>query len=104
MLFFICAFILDVILLAIVVLFSWYIKGIVKKFSFIEQNTAAFLEDLSLYQQHLAELLEMDSLRGEPIIEDLLSHSRALEEQVKIYREMFLLVEEQEVAESTEKE
>jgi hypothetical protein len=76
-------------------LLIWYIRKLIKQFSYAIENAVAFNEFIDEYEAHLAAVLEMDAYVGEPTIENLWKHTKDVSARVKEVGNPFSLEQEE---------
>jgi hypothetical protein len=67
------------------IVFVWYIRAIFKKLFFISDNIDTISEININFVQHIEMLNKLDRYSGEPAIEELLTHSKHVAEQMKVF-------------------
>ena len=78
------------------VLLVWYIKQLIDKLLYISNNIDELFETLDEYSNHVSEVYSMETYYGDPVIENLLSHSRNITKEVEAYGELKTLFKEEE--------
>lgn len=90
------------IILAIIGFFSlamnmvavWYIYSLLKKYYPISGDLEDLFELLEEYHFHIKSVTQMESFYGEPILMNLLRHSRAIKEEVDKFRTEYSILYE----------
>tara|TARA_Y100000592_G_scaffold101038_1_gene184869 strand:+ start:5775 stop:6068 length:294 start_codon:yes stop_codon:yes gene_type:complete len=77
------------------ILFVWYTRIMLSKFSFLGENIDDLTNRIQQYQQHITKVSEMDVYIGDPTIIGLMQHTKDLQEFLTEYQDVFLLEEEQ---------
>ena len=54
------------------------------------------LDNLSEFSKHLQSVHELETFYGEPVLQDLIRHSRQMVEDIEVYKEIYTLFEEDE--------
>lgn len=85
----------SIVLSLVIVLMVWYIHGVLKRFTEIQEKTESLLIDFDSFNQHLEEIYGMTMFHGEPTLYELLEHSKKLALSVDDYMS-FILDEETE--------
>ena len=76
------------------ILFVWYTRIMLSKFSFLGENIDDLTNRIQQYQQHITKVSEMDVYIGDPTIIGLMQHTKDLQEFLTEYQDVFLLEEE----------
>jgi len=76
------------------ILLLWYIKSILTKLLFISENSDDLLHIVSNFSDHLKSIYEMETFYGEPILQNLVQHSRQVVDEIKDYSEIYTLTDE----------
>tara|TARA_R100000231_G_C5322611_1_gene163896 strand:- start:94 stop:387 length:294 start_codon:yes stop_codon:yes gene_type:complete len=77
------------------ILFIWYTRIMLSKFSFLSENIDDLTDRIQQYQEHITRVSEMDVYIGDPTIIGLMQHTKDLQEFLTEYQDVFLLGEEQ---------
>ena len=72
----------------------WYIRQLLVKFLFLSENISNLRYNLSAFGVHIKKIYGMDRFYGEPILENLLTHMKEVEENVDQFTEIFDTFEE----------
>lgn len=78
------------------VLLAWYIIVLLRKYLPISQDLEDLFDFLAEYHFHIKTVSEMESFYGEPILLNLLRHSKAVAEEVDNFRAAYSLLDEEE--------
>ena len=73
------------------VILVWYIRYALKKLLFISDNLNELLEIVEEFGAHLSSVHELEIFYGEPTLQELMKHSRHVEEYMSKYREIYEL-------------
>jgi hypothetical protein len=79
--------------IALNVLTVWYISKMLKKLLFISDNIGELLGIVEEYGEHLSNVHEMEMFYGEPVLQNLMQHSKFVTEYTKKYRDIYELTE-----------
>ena len=91
MIFLICACVTS---FALNVLLLWYIRKMLTKLLYVSENIGDVLDKTEEFGKHLESVHEMEMFYGEPILANLINHSKALAEEIKTYRDIYELTRE----------
>ena len=83
------------------VLLIWYITSLLKKFLFITNNVEDLSNSLVGLADHLENVHSLETFYGEPVLQNLLKHTREVVEDIGHYRSIY---EVEEVEEDEEQE
>lgn len=87
------------------VILIWYVIQMLKRFFFLQNTSADIYDTVMDYENHLAEVYEMETFYGDKTLFGLLSHTNDLRSDLEVYKVMFATEEEGPVApEETEEE
>ncbi len=80
------------------VLLIWYITSLLKKFLFITNNVEDLSNSLAGLADHLENVHSLETFYGEPVLQNLLKHTREVVEDIDHYKSIYEVeeVEEQE--------
>ena len=76
-----------------------YLRWVLKKLVFISDNILALFESTEAFSAHLKTIYEMEMFYGDETLKSLLTHSKQLVEEIKIYEEIYTLVSEDQIEE-----
>jgi len=76
------------------VLLVWYILKVLKKLLFISNNIADLLYAINGFSDRLKDVHEMEMFYGEPILQNLIKHSREVIDHIQNYSEIYELASE----------
>ena len=82
---------------AVNVLLLWYVRELLKRFSFFSANIEVFDELITNYEKHLNAVYELETFYGDSTIEGLLRHTKDFRDDILVYKEMFSVQEDQVV-------
>ena len=82
-------YILLIILLIINVFLGWYISKLLQKLMFISDNISDLFLTTKAFQVFVKQMYSMDSYHGEPIIQELVSRVREVNEEISNFRDIF---------------
>ena len=78
------------------VLLIWYITSLLKKFLFITSNVEDLSDSLSGLADHLENVHSLETFYGEPVLQNLLKHTREVVEDIGHYRSIYEVEEDEE--------
>lgn len=71
----------------------WYIKELLKRFSYQGTLASHIHESLSAYEEHLDSVYNRDIFYGDSTLEGLLNHTKDLKNEVEEYKSIFSVLE-----------
>ena len=77
-------------------LLIWYITSLLKKFLFITSNVEDLSDSLSGLADHLENVHSLETFYGEPVLQNLLKHTREVVEDIGHYRSIYEVEEDEE--------
>ena len=78
-----------IILLIVNVFLGWYIYRLLQKLMFISENMSDLFLTTKAFQVFVKQMYSMDSFHGEPIIQELISRVREVNDEISNFREIF---------------
>ena len=75
------------------ILSFWYIRKVLARLSFINENIDDLSELIGAYQNHLSGIFSLEQYYGDDDIKFLLEHTRGLKEVLEEYSEVSALLE-----------
>jgi len=72
-----------------------YLRAVLSKFTDYSEGISDLQYNLNGYEAHLKAIYSMDTFFGEPILQNLLEHTKIINTSVKEYVEIFLIDEGQ---------
>jgi len=91
MIFLICICVASV---AVNILLIWYIRKMLTKLLYVSDNIGDMLDKVEGFGSHLESVHEMEMFYGEPILTNLIGHSKAIAEEIKTYKDIYELTRE----------
>jgi DNA mismatch repair ATPase MutS len=82
-------YIVLVVSLIINALLAWYLSRLLQKFMFISENISDLFLTTKAFQVFVKDMYSMDSYHGEPIIQELVSRIREVNDEISEFREIF---------------
>jgi hypothetical protein len=86
------------------VVLIWYIKNILTKLFFVSENIDDLLHTTKEFSEHLTGLYGLETFYGEPVLENLVHHSKLVVEEIKRHHSTYSLLEEEPDLEEDEEE
>jgi hypothetical protein len=81
------------IILAVSVLISgllgWYVFRLLKRFLFLSDNLDDLFDQLDGYAMHIKNVHNLETFYGEPVLQNLMNHSKEVAEYVDDFRNIF---------------
>jgi len=78
-------------------LFIWYLRQLLARFSYICKNIYELKRTVDIYKKHLAIVSELEMFYKDPTIEHLSQHTQDLLEQLKTYEEFYDLLSKEDI-------
>tara|TARA_B100000029_G_scaffold250130_1_gene247081 strand:- start:118 stop:414 length:297 start_codon:yes stop_codon:yes gene_type:complete len=75
--------------LVINVVCVWYIRELLVRFRYLDDNFSSIYDILENYHGHLQSVYELEMFYGEPTLEGLLQHTSDLKEEIEDYKQVF---------------
>ena len=80
------------------VLFVWYLRQLLGRFSYMCVNIYDLKAMVDLYMKHLEVVFELEMFHGDPHIAQLMKHTADLVEQLEAYEEFYELISTNDIA------
>ena len=83
-------------LLGLNVFFVFYLKWLLKNFTFLSDNVYNLLESVEAFSNHLSGVYELETFYGDETLQNLLTHAKQLTDEIKVYKEIYTLTNSEE--------
>lgn len=83
-------------LLFVLIIFIIYFRNLLDKIYLLSYESEEIKQDFTEYYEHLKMVYEMDRYHGEPVLENLLKHSKDLNERIENFVEICYIEEPEE--------
>ena len=83
-------------------LLAWYTSRLLRKFIFISENMSDLFLTTKAFQVFVKDMYSMDSYHGEPIIQELLTRIREVNDVISDFREIFEYTIDEELEQELE--
>jgi K+-transporting ATPase A subunit len=93
-----------VISVAVNVLLGWYISKLLQKIRTFTDGIFDIVEKLNLLGGHLETIHQLEMFYGEPVLQNLIKHLKVMVADIKIFRDSFVISEDQEKEEVVNEE
>ena len=84
------------------IFFVWYVYQLLKKLLFVSENIGDLLETLENFAEHLEDVYNLETYYGDQTLENLLKHSKDIVEEVKAYRDIYDIIQNEDLEEFEE--
>ena len=84
------------------IFFIWYVYQLLKKLLFVSENIGDLLETLESFAEHLESVYKLETYYGDQTLESLLEHSKGIVEEVRAYRDIYDITQNEEIEEFEE--
>ena len=74
---------------AINILLGWYMFKLLRRFLFLSDNFDELFEQIDGYTVHIENVHSLETFYGEPVLQNLMRHSKQVVEYVDDFRNMF---------------
>jgi len=86
------------------IFFVWYTRKLLLNLLYVSDNITSTLDKLDKFSGHLKSIHELETFYGEPVLQDLIRHSKQVVEDIEEYKEIYTLFEAEEDLEEFEEE
>tara|TARA_R110002020_G_scaffold427201_1_gene636532 strand:- start:1260 stop:1577 length:318 start_codon:yes stop_codon:yes gene_type:complete len=84
------------------IFFIWYVYQLLKKLLFVSENIGDLLETLESFAEHLETVYKLETYYGDQTLENLLEHSKGIVEEVRAYRDIYDITQNEDLEEFEE--
>jgi hypothetical protein len=70
-------------------LLGWYIFRLLKRFLFLSDNLDVLFDQLDGYTMHIQNVHNLETFYGEPVLQNLMNHSKEVVEYIDDFRNIF---------------
>ena len=71
------------------ILLGWYMIRLLKRFLFLSDNLDDLFDQIDGYTMHIENVHSLETFYGEPVLQNLMNHSREVVEYVDDFRNIF---------------
>ena len=75
--------------IAINILLGWYMVRLLKRFLFLSDNLDDLFDQIDGYTMHIENVHSLETFYGEPLLQNLMNHSKDVVEYVDDFRNIF---------------
>tara|TARA_R100000008_G_scaffold86682_1_gene80871 strand:- start:2214 stop:2540 length:327 start_codon:yes stop_codon:yes gene_type:complete len=75
--------------IAINILLGWYMVRLLKRFLFLSDNLDDLFDQIDGYTMHIENVHSLETFYGEPVLQNLMNHSKDVVEYVDDFRNIF---------------
>ena len=76
---------------ALNVFFAFYLKWLLKNFTFLSDNVYNLFETVESFSNHLSGIYELETFYGDETLQNLLAHARQVVEEIKTYENIYTI-------------
>lgn len=78
------------------IFFFFLSKVVVEKLYFLSENIQNLLETVETFSNHLGAVHELEMFYGDDTLQNLLSHSKQVVNEIKMYKDIYTLTSDEE--------
>ena len=78
-------------------IFLWYLKNLLREVDSLQDGIMNMFDKLNVFSDHLEKIHAMEMFYGEPVLQDLINHSREIINDIVDMQQDYYDVEEEEV-------
>jgi len=82
--------------IALNVSFVFYLRWLLKNFTFLSENVYNILETVETFSNHLSGVYELEVFYGDETLQNLLTHARQVTEEIKVYKDIYTITNNEE--------
>jgi hypothetical protein len=79
------------------IIFLWYLKNLLREVDSLQDGIMNMFDKLNVFSDHLEKIHAMEMFYGEPVLQDLINHSREIINDIVDMQQDYYDVEEEEV-------
>jgi hypothetical protein len=80
----------------------WYIRELLVRFRFTQQNMMNLYTTVDEYSEHVQKVYDLETYYGDSTLSGLLSHTGDLKNDLEVYKEMFFVEDAETTLQDTE--
>ena len=81
------------------VFFVFYLRWLLKNFTFLSENIYNLLETAETFANHLSVIYELETFYGDETLQNLLVHARQVVEEIKVYKDIYTITNDEQIIE-----
>tara|TARA_Y100000310_G_C20100655_1_gene542545 strand:+ start:212 stop:538 length:327 start_codon:yes stop_codon:yes gene_type:complete len=85
-----------IISIALNVFFAFYLRWLLKNFTFLSENVYNLLETVETFSDHLSGVYELETFYGDDTLQNLLTHAKQVVDEIKVYKEIYTITNDEE--------
>ena len=71
-----------------------YLRWILKKLAFLSENIGDLLSSMNSFSKHVESIHNLETFYGEPVLKNLIEHSKQIVQDIEVYEEIYTLFNE----------
>jgi hypothetical protein len=79
------------------IIFLWYLKNLLREVDSLQDGIMNMFDKLNVFSDHLEKIHAMEMFYGEPVLQDLINHSKEIINDIVDMQQDYYDVEEEEV-------
>ena len=81
---------------ALNIFFIFYLKWLLKNFTFLSENVYNLLETVDTFSNHLSAIYELETFYGDETLQNLLTHAKQVVDEIGAYKDIFTITSDEE--------
>tara|TARA_R110002110_G_scaffold46815_4_gene141104 strand:+ start:278 stop:619 length:342 start_codon:yes stop_codon:yes gene_type:complete len=81
---------------ALNIFFIFYLKWLLKNFTFLSENVYNLLETVDTFSNHLSAIYELETFYGDETLQNLLTHAKQVVDEIGTYKDIFTITSDEE--------
>jgi len=81
--------------MALNIFFIFYLRWLLKNFTFLSENIYNLLESAEAFSSHLSAVYELETFYGDETLQNLISHSKEIVDMIRDYEDIYSLTQEE---------
>ena len=75
---------------------AFYLKWLLKNFTFLSENVYNLLEIMETFSNHLSGVYELETFYGDDTLKNLLTHAKQVTKEIEVYKEIYTITNNEE--------
>ena len=78
------------------IFFIFYLRWLLKNFTFLSENVYNLLETVETFSNHLSGIYELETFYGDETLQNLLKHAKQVINEIKVYKDIYTITNDEE--------
>ena len=82
--------------MALNIFFIFYLRWLLKNFTFLSENVYNLLESVETFSNHLSAVYELETFYGDETLQNLLTHAKQVVKEIKVYKDVYTITNDED--------